>query len=76
MEVITENKNKIKRKGYKTIEAQIEANKRYYNSSDEAKLKRKKANYKSNTKTFIKELATKEELQEIEKLIQENLKKF
>lgn len=37
---------------------------------------RKITNYKSNAKSFIKNYATKDNLMELQDLIQENLKKF
>lgn len=66
---------KKKRKGYKTIEQQMAATKRYMENNPEAKEKRKSSNYKSNGKNFIKNYATLEDLQEFEELISER-KKF
>ena len=68
-------KSKPKRKGYKTIEQQMAATKRYMENNPEAKEKRKSSNYKSNGKNFIKNYATLEDLQEFEELISER-KKF
>lgn len=62
---------KKKRKGYKTIEQQMAATKRYMENNPEAKEKRKSSNYKSNGKNFIKNYATLEDLQEFEELISE-----
>lgn len=67
--------SKPKRKGYKTIEQQMAATKRYMENNPEAKEKRKSSNYKSNGKNFIKNYATLEDLQEFEELISER-KKF
>lgn len=61
----------VKRKGYKTLEQQTAANKRYLENNPEAKEKKKISNYKSNGKTFIKNFATLEDLQELELLIEE-----
>lgn len=61
----------VKRKGYKTTEQQTAANKRYLENNPEAKEKKKISNYKSNGKTFIKNFATLEDLQELELLIEE-----
>ncbi len=60
-----------KRKGYKTLEQQYAATKRYLENNPEAKEKRKASNYKSNGKTFIKNYASLEDLQELELLIEE-----
>lgn len=57
-----------KRKGYKTMEAQNEANKRY-RSTEKGKEAQKKAVAKSQCKKFIKEMATLEELAELQELI-------
>ena len=65
-----------KRKGYYNIFDQMEANKRYLENHPEAKERRKISNYKSNTKTFIKKYATKENLIELRNLIEEILKEF
>lgn len=54
-----------KRKGYATIEQQIEANKRYYENNEDAKAKRNRRGYKSSCKKFILEFATEEELNDI-----------
>lgn len=63
--------NKEKRKGYKTLEQQYAATKRYMENNPEAKEKRKASNYKSNGKNFIKNFATLEDLQEFTELIAE-----
>lgn len=57
-----------KRKGYATPEQQTQANKRYYQSED-AILKRKIRNCRSNGKTFILKFAFEEDLQEYEEYI-------
>lgn len=54
-----------KRKGYATPEQQAQANKRYY-QAEEAVLKRKIRNYRSNGKTFILNYATEADLLEYE----------
>ena len=57
-----------KRKGYKTQEQQNEANKRY-RATEEGKEKTKHSTYKSRARVFINEIATLEELEELEMLI-------
>jgi len=57
-----------KRKGYKTQEQQNEANKRY-RATEEGKEKTKHSTYKSRARVFINEMATLEELEELEMLI-------
>ena len=57
-----------KRKGYKTQEQQNEANKRY-RATEEGKEKTKHSTYKSRARVFITEMATLEELEELENLI-------
>ena len=57
-----------KRKGYKTQEQQNEANKRY-RATEEGKEKTKHSTYKSRARVFINEMATFEELEELEILI-------
>ena len=57
-----------KRKGYKTQEQQNEANKRY-RATEEGKEKTKHSTYKSRARVFINEMATLEELEELENLI-------
>lgn len=63
-----------KRKGYKTMEQQKEADKRYLEKHPEAKEKKKISAMKSNAKRFIKEFAKIEDLEELENLI--NIKKL
>ena len=63
-----------KRKGYKTMEQQKEADKRYLEKHPEAKEKKKISAMKSNAKRFIKEFAKIEDLEELENLI--NIKKI
>ena len=60
-----------KRKGYATKEQQLAANRRYYNSSDEARDKRKRSNYKSAARNFIENYANFEELKWLESLIKQ-----
>lgn len=59
-----------KRKGYKTKEGQKRANERYLKNNPEAKEKKKINSMRSNTKRFINEFATIEELEELEKMIE------
>ena len=61
-----------KRKGYKTQEQQNEANKRY-RATEEGKEKTKHSTYKSRARVFINEMATLEELEELEILIKNKL---
>ncbi len=68
-----EEKEIKKRRGYKTVEQQIEANKRYLKNNPLAKEKAKKRTAKSQAKKFIKEMATIEELEELKKMIEERL---
>ena len=63
------------RKAYCTPEQQAQANKRYYQSED-AILKRKMRNYKSNGKTFILNYATEADLQEYEAYIKARRKEL
>lgn len=65
-----------KRKGYNNIFDQMEANKRYLENHPEAKEKTKKYKAKSGAKKYINEFATKDELEELLKNIQEILKKL
>lgn len=65
-----------KRKGYKTKEGQKEADKRYLEKHPEAKEKKKISAMKSNTKRFIKDYATLEELEELENLIKNKKMSF
>lgn len=67
---------KKKRKGYRTTEQQTAATKRYLENHPEQKIKNNIANYKSKAKKFIKEMATDEELIELQELIKEKLEKF
>lgn len=59
-----------KRRGYKTQAQQNEATKRY-RSTERGKEVIKHSKYKSCSKVFIKEMASYEELEELEILIQE-----
>ena len=54
----------------------MEANKRYLENHPEAKEKTKKYKAKSGAKKYINEFATKDELEELLKNIQEILKKL
>lgn len=65
-----------KRKGYATPEQQAQANKRYYESNEEAVLKRRIRNYRSSGKVFILNYATEAELQEYEAHIKSRRKKL
>lgn len=60
-----------KRKGYKDIKKQIEADKRYLAKHPEMKEKKKISAMKSNAKRFIRDYAKKEELDEFQVLIKE-----
>lgn len=64
------------RRAYASTEAQNAANKRYYASSEEARLKRQRSNYKSSAKKFINDFADREELMELQEIIEKNLEKF
>lgn len=61
-----------KRKGYKTQKQQNEANQRY-RATEEGKKNTKHSTYKSRAKVFINEMATLEELEELEILIKNKL---
>lgn len=65
-----------KRRGYKTQAQQNEATKRYLNNNPEAKKNARHSNYKSTTKKFIKEMASLEELEELEILIKNKKMSF
>lgn len=67
---------KNKRKGYKTLEQQYAATKRYLENNPEAKEKRKIAVAKSQAKKFINDYANNEDLQELKTLILEKEKIF
>ena len=58
-----------KRKGYKTKEGQKRANERYLKNNPEAVSKGTIRSMKSNTKRYIREFATSQELEELENLI-------
>lgn len=64
-----------KRKGYKNIKQQLEADKRYLQKNPQAKERRKRIVAKSQAKKFISEFATIEELEELKELINNNFKK-
>jgi hypothetical protein len=61
-----------KRKGYKTQDQQNKANQRY-RATEEGKEKTKHSTYKSRARVFINEMATFEELEELEILIKNKL---
>lgn len=63
-----------KRKGYKNINQQLEADKRYLQRNPQAKERRKRIVAKSQAKKFINEFATIEELEELKGLINNSLK--
>ena len=65
----------MKRKGYKNIEQQLAADKRYLENNFQAKQRRKVIVAKSSCKRFINELASINELEELENLIKTR-KKF
>lgn len=62
---------KKKRQGYRTMEQQMEATKRYLANNPEARERKKISNLRSNGKNFIKNYAELEDLEEFEILIQE-----
>ena len=64
-----------KRQGYKTQGQQNQANKRY-RATERGKEIQKKSVAKSQAKKYINEYATKEELEELIKLIKERMKKL
>lgn len=61
-----------KRKGYKTQEQQKKATKRYL-ATEKGKEARKRTVAKSQAKKFIKEMANSEELEELKKMIEEEI---
>ena len=65
-----------KRKGYSTQQAQNEANKRYYHASEENRQRRLYIQAKSTAKNFILKRAKLDDLKELEKQIQEKIKKI
>ena len=65
-----------KRKGYATPEQQAQANKRYYESNEEAVLKRRIRNYRSSGKTFILNYASETDLKEYEGYIKARRKEL
>ncbi|CAL7899510.1 hypothetical protein MVQ23_02670 [Fusobacterium necrophorum] len=64
-----------KRKGYRTQEQQYEAEKRWLEKDPKNKERKKINAMRSNTKRFIREFASEEELQELKILIAEREKK-
>lgn len=67
---------KEKRKGYKTMLEQMEANKRYLENNKEAKEKKKITSLRSNGKNFIKNYSDMASLKEFEILIKERKKEL
>ena len=63
---------KEKRKGYKTAKQQKEADKRWIEKNKEHK---NYLNRRSNARGFIRNLAKKEDLEELKELIEKTLKK-
>ncbi|MHB9299177.1 hypothetical protein ACW0S4_12125 [Fusobacterium polymorphum] len=66
----------MSRKGYKDIKKQIEANERYLEKNEEAKLKKKIISLRGNGKNYIKNYADLLGLQEFEILIKERKKEL
>lgn len=64
---------KEKRKGYKEISKQLEADKRWIEKNKEH---RNYLSRRSNARGFIRNLAKKEDLQELKELIEKKLKKL
>lgn len=60
-----------KRRGYKTQSQQYEAEKRWLENNPEAREKKRINSMKSSTKRFIRDYATKDELEEIKALVNE-----
>lgn len=60
----------MKRKGYKDIQKQIEANERYLDNNPDAKAKANRSRVKSTCHRFIREFATVKELKNIKELIE------
>lgn len=60
----------MKRKGYKYVQEQIEANKRYLENNPDAKAKANRSRVKSTCHRFIREFATVKELKNIKELIE------
>ena len=65
-----------RRRGYSTQEQQREADKRYYNASEENRIRKQYNNAKSTARNFIKKRATLEDLDELDNLIKEKKKNF
>ena len=62
------------RRGYKTIEQQVAANKRYLENNPGAKERAKISDYRSKAKKFILEFADRSDLEDLQELINEKLK--
>lgn len=60
----------MKRKGYKDVQKQIEANERYLENNPDAKAKGNRSRVKSTCHRFIREFATVKELKNIKELIE------
>ena len=67
---------KKKRKGYSTLKAQKEADRRYYHASEENRQRKLYISGRSQAKSFIKNHATLEDLDMLSELIIEERKKF
>ncbi|WP_449461213.1 hypothetical protein [Streptococcus suis] len=65
-----------KRKGYSTLEAQKEADRRYYHASEENRQRKLYISGRSQAKSFIKKRATLDDLDMLSELISEERKKF
>ncbi|HEM3684519.1 TPA: hypothetical protein ACGOZ1_000472 [Streptococcus suis] len=65
-----------KRKGYSTLEAQKEADRRYYHASEENRQRKLYISGRSQAKSFIKNRATLDDLDMLSELISEERKKF
>ena len=59
----------MKRKGYKDVQEQIEANKRYLENNPNAKVKANRSRLKSTCYRFVRDFATIRELKEINNLM-------
>ena len=69
----------MKRKGYKDVQEQIEANKRYLENNPDAKTKANRSRLKSTCYRFVRDFATIKELKNIKELIvtrEETMKKM
>lgn len=64
-----------KRKGYKTTQQQLEANKRYLENNPEARVKKQYSSERSTAKRFIGK-STLEDLEMLKNLIDERMKEM